>query len=210
MPGAIKETDYLCLTYSNRVDAALWHFKVCSKWAAAGGQESQRRSSHGCMDPSADPLRVSPVLQWSPEGQGKHWATAESSAQEGDHTPSELVWVSLQKQMSVTAKLIYPLACSLLLVINYLDIFITTYCIGWEANKEVCVKHAGMLKTKFLWLFVKTKHSPVFPAGPFKLAASGHIFLCELLAQKHTYIDKTTRIIAHEDNISPFLPLKKP
>lgn len=164
-----------------RVDAALWHFRVgCCCWLGVPVQTQAR--GHGSQCRPSTCVTCAAQKSWrAGRALGHCWVL--SSGRWPCFFRTSL-GISAEVDLS-HSKLIYPLGHSLLLVINYLDIFITTYCLGWEANKEFCVWHAGIqvLKTKLLWPFVKTKQPLVSPSDPFKWTASGHIFLCELLAQ---------------------------
>lgn len=183
MPEAIKETDCLYLMYSSRarVDAALWHFKVCSEWDAAAGWGSRCRSRHVCMDPGADPLHVTVRC-----GTEKSWRAGRALGH---------CWVlssggwpcsfrtSLGISADVSPSKINLSTCMFFAISNKLPGHLHYHIFPRVGCTKRIMQAYKCWRLSFFGLFVKTKHPPDFPPGPSKLPASGHIFLCELLAQ---------------------------
>lgn len=183
MPEAIKETDYLCLTYSNRVDAALWHFKVCSKWAAPvwlGIPVHIQARVHGSRCRSSTCVTCAAEESWrAGRALGHCWALSSGGSPRSCRTSLGIfaeVDVSHSK-INLSTRRFFAIRDKLPGHPHYHIL----PRVG-SKRRSMCLtcRRASAKDFGLLWRLNTFQFSP---SGPFKLAASGHIFLRELSAE---------------------------
>lgn len=148
------------------------HFYI-SKYAQSGmlllAEGSQCRSRHVCMDPRADPLHVSCMLEKSwrvGRALGHCWVLSS-----GGWPCSFRNSLGFSAEADVSHSKINLSTCRFFAISNKLPEHLHCHILPRVGNKEGCVWHAGIqvLMTKLLWPFVKTKGSTLqFPPRPLQ------------------------------------------